>query len=149
MTQEAKWSRDYEYEQVAHARLEEAMRQANWLRAAMNGQPLPMGYKCGPTLRALVGREPVNRKTGESDLRWHISVNGSFEEPRLPTWHELVECAHQIRPGVTFVVGIPPRSWWMADLESGKYVLHLWQLKDDNLEKSWFDQRTPGGRAPS
>lgn len=112
------------------------------------GVPLPLAYACGG-LRALVGREPVG--LGESeDLRWHISVNGANRVPaRVPTWRELVDAAHALRPGIVFVVGVPPRSWWLAEIESGRYVLHLWEVHDENLVRSWFDQRTPGGRAPS
>lgn len=151
MTQQAKWSRDHEYEQIAHARVKSLIANVPGMENTFKDVGLPLGYKCGK-LRALVGREPVGRLEDKSlDLRWHISINGGHVErdPQLPTWHELVDAAHQIRPGVTFVVGIPPRSWWMMDLESGKYVLHLWQLSDENLEQSWMAQRTPGGRAPS
>lgn len=156
MTQTPKWTRDRDYEEVAEARMKLVIARYPELVNTFKESGFPLGYKCGP-LRALVGREPVGvlsvalDGTQELDMRWHISINGGHVEkdPRLPTWHELVDAAHQIRPGVTLIVGIPPRSWWMADLESGKYVLHLWQLKDENLEKSWMEQRTPGGRRPS
>lgn len=151
MAQRLKWSRDYEYEQIAHARIKLVLEQVPAMNDTFKESGPPLGYKCGD-LRALVGREPVGRLEDKSlDLRWHISINGGHVErdPRLPNWHELVDAAHQIRPGVTFVVGIPPRSWWMVDLESGRYVLHLWQTRDENLEQSWMLQRTPGGRAPS
>lgn len=148
MPQTPKWGRDLHYEQVAHARMKLVVAEVPEMANTFKEAGKPLGYGCG-VLRALVGREPVGRlEDGSLDLRWHISVSGAIEQ-RLATWYELVEAAHQIRPGVTFVVGIPPRSWWMLDLESGKWVLHLWQLKDETLEQSWMAQRTPGGRAPS
>lgn len=134
-----KWARNHGYERIAQARMRAA---AEALGLEVREVPLPLGYALGDELTALVGREPV----ADGDLRWHISVNGG---DRLPTWHELVEAAHQIRPGVCFVLGVPPRSWWMADIPSGRFVLHLWELRDPNLEESWLAQRTPGGRAPS
>lgn len=155
-TDKRRWHRDQDYEKIAHDRIVEAARAApEMLNFTVNEWQneigFPQAYRLGPAesphLFALVGREPVSPVTDKvSDLRWHISVNGGI---RLPTWHEMVDAGHQLRPGVCFVIGVPPKSWWMADIKSGKYVLHLWQLKDNNLEQSWLTQRTPGGRAPS
>lgn len=69
------------------------------------------------------------------DDRWHISVNG---RQRVPTWDELVSIAHRIREGVVFVVGVPPRSWWINVSEN---CLHLWELKDDRLTDLWRSER--------
>ncbi|HEY3021854.1 MAG TPA: hypothetical protein VGJ32_16765 [Solirubrobacteraceae bacterium] len=87
--------------------------------------PPPRAYGNG-VLRAFVGREPMVG-TDPDDLRWHISVSGPS---RIPTWEELVDAAHALRPGVVFVVGVPPRSWWMS---VHPHVLHLWETRDDGL----------------
>jgi hypothetical protein len=86
----------------------------------------PRRFMCGP-LAALVGREPVV----EGDLRWHISVSCA---ERLPHWHELVDAAHALRPGVVFVIGMPPRSWW---INVHPYCLHLWETTDAHLVSEW------------
>ena len=80
---------------------------------------------------ALLSRDSID----EEDERWHISVAG---RGRVATWDELVEAAHEIRPGVVFVVGVPPRSWWMNVHPN---VLHLWELKDENLAEQWLFER--------
>lgn len=99
--------------------------QAAWRREFPDVEA-PEAYTCGP-LRAFVGREPVVT----DDWRWHISVSCA---DRLPEWGELVETAHALRPGVVFVVGVPPRSWW---LNVHRYTLHLWQTTDLHLVSEW------------
>jgi hypothetical protein len=91
---------------------------------------------------ALMGREPV----GGGALRWHISVRHGDPgiDGRVPNWEELVSTAHELRPGVTFVLGIPPRSWWINHHED---VLHLYEINDVALEASWRAER--GGQRPS
>ena len=96
----------------------------------------PKAYESG-ALRALVGREPVV----EGDVRWHISVS---RPDRLPTWHELTDAAHALRPGVCFVVGVPPRSWWM---NVHPYCLHLWETRDAHLIAEW--RRNARGDEPT
>ena len=86
----------------------------------------PQAFERGALL-ALVGREPVV----DGDWRWHVSVSCS---DRLPRWGELVDAAHTLRPGVVFVVGVPPRSWW---LNLHPYVLHLWETTDAHLVSEW------------
>jgi hypothetical protein len=97
----------------------------------------PRAYRRGE-LTAFMGREPLG-PYDDPDMRWHISlryghpgVNG-----RVPTWEELVFAAHELRPGVPFVVGIPPRSWWMNVHPD---VLHLYETRDDALVESWRGQ---------
>jgi hypothetical protein len=72
-------------------------------------------------------------------MRWHISVR--YGDPgfngRVPSWGELVQTAHELRPGVPFVVGIPPRSWW---LNVHPDVLHLVETRDLALIASWRDE---------
>lgn len=78
-------------------------------------------------LRALVGREPV----AKDDERWHISMS---REDRVPSWGELVSAVHELRPGVAFAVGIPPRSWWLS---VHPHTLHAWEIKDPHLIAEW------------
>lgn len=94
----------------------------------------PRAYQNPNGLTAFVGREPLG--SDGSDWRWHISVR--YGNPgtngRVPTWEELVDTAHELRPGVCFVVGIPPRSWWMNVHPD---VLHLIETRDEPLIQSF------------
>lgn len=79
------------------------------------------------------------------DRRWHISLR--YEDRgrgRVPTWAELVQAAHDLRPGVPFAVGVPPRSYW---LNVHPDVLHLWELHDESLLAQWRAERQ--GQRPS
>jgi hypothetical protein len=103
---------------------------AEWQRALkevwdreMPDAPQPCAVRRG-LLAALVGREPIG---GVGELRWHVSVQ---HRDRVPNWEELVQAAHDLRPGVVFVVGVPPRSWW---LNVHPHVLHLWETFDEGL----------------
>jgi hypothetical protein len=87
------------------------------------------------TYSVLIGREPVHLPNNPPDLRWHISVAG---KNYLPTWAHLTQIVHRLRPGVTFCVGIPPKSHW---INLHKFTLHAWEIHDDNLTGSWRDQR--------
>lgn len=78
-------------------------------------------------LHALVGRE----EWVPGDHRWHISVSGPA---RVPTWSEIAAACHELRPGVPFVMGVPPRSRWM-NVHSD--VLHCWETKDAALLDQW------------
>jgi hypothetical protein len=82
----------------------------------------------GDPLWALVNREPTGRG---GDPRWHVSVSA---QNRVPTWEEMVETVHALRPGVPFVLGIPPRSWW---LNVHPHVLHAWETFDAELVEEW------------
>jgi hypothetical protein len=88
----------------------------------------PRSYTHPSGLTALVGREPL----ADEDWRWHISVRFGerHRNGRIPTWGELVMTAHELRPGVVFVIGVPPRSWWMNVHPD---VLHLYETHDDPL----------------
>ena len=70
----------------------------------------------------------------EGELRWHISLRSSADGGRVPNWDEIVTAAHELRPGVPFVMGVPPRSWWM-NLHPD--VLHLWEPRDDAMIEQW------------
>lgn len=80
---------------------------------------------------AMCNRHPFGNSRMEPDVRWHISVSHA---ERVPSWEEMADACHAIRPGVPFVMGVPPRSWW---LNLHPNVLHLWQTKDDNLIADW------------
>lgn len=94
--------------------------------ANMDGAPVPLAYESG-MVRAIVGREPV----AKDDFRWHISVSTDI---RVPRWEELVTAAHDLRPGVPFAIGVPPRSWW---INVHPHTLHLWELHDEYLIAQW------------
>lgn len=82
-------------------------------------------------LHAIAGRENIAGPDGKPDWRWHLSLSAEHDVPR---WADLVAAAHRLRPGVVFVVGVPPRSWW---LNLHPNVLHLWELKDEELTAQW------------
>jgi len=107
-------------------------------RAEIPDVPPPVCYQKRSGLTALVGREPVGGNL--DDFRWHISLR--FGDPgvdgRVPTWEELVEAAHELRPGVVFAVGIPPRSWW---INVHPNVLHLHEIHDEALVEQWKAER--------
>lgn len=111
---------------------------AEWeqqVRRVWEGQDLPLAlapscFRHPNGCSAMVGREPAGG--GEHDpLRWHISVTGP---DRIPTWEEMVAAAHDLRPGVVFVVGIPPRTWWM---NVHPHVLHAWETTDEQLVREY------------
>jgi hypothetical protein len=109
---------------------------AMWKQANGDEVPPPNAFQHPSGLTALVGREPYGH--GDDDWRWHISVR--YGDPgvngRVPTWEELVNAAHSLRPGVCFVIGIPPRSWWM---NVHPHVLHLIETRDEPLIQSYRD----------
>lgn len=98
----------------------------------------PRWYRHPNGLTAAIGREPYGHDYDDPDMRWHISVR--YGDPgingRVPTWEEIVQTAHELRPGVPFVVGVPPRSWWMNVHPD---VLHLVETRDAALIASWRD----------
>jgi hypothetical protein len=106
---------------------------------------VPVAYMHPNGLVAFVGREPYG-PYDDPDVRWHISVR--YGDPgangRTPTWDELVQAAHELRPGVCFVIGIPPRSWWM---NHHPHVLHLCETRDEPLIQSFRENAT--GQVPT
>lgn len=78
-------------------------------------------------LHALLSREEWR----PGDKRWHISISGPG---RVPTWSEIAETCHSLRPGVPFVLGVPPRSMWMNLHDD---VLHATETKDDAMLEQW------------
>ena len=102
-----------------------------WLDGYPEELDPPQAWEHASTgLKAILGREWAGGRRG-APLRWHLSVSA---DGRIPTWHELVDAAHGIRPGVAFVVGVPPRSWWM---NVHPHVLHLWETDDRALIEEW------------
>jgi hypothetical protein len=87
----------------------------------------------GRAYSVILSRDPLGEK--RDDVRWHLSVAGQED---VPQWSHLVELAHRLRPGVCFVVGVPPRSWW---INLHPHVLHLWETKDADLEAQWRSER--------
>jgi hypothetical protein len=77
------------------------------------------------------------------DWRWHISLR---HKERVPTWDELARAGHELRPGVCFCIGVPPRSWWMNLHEN---VLHLYELKDEALMAQWRAESQHGATPPT
>lgn len=80
--------------------------------------------------RVISAREPIN-PAAEPEPRWHLSVVGQND---VPVWAHLVAIAHDLRPGVCFVVGVPPRIWWM---NIHPHCLHLWETRDHELMEQW------------
>jgi hypothetical protein len=93
-------------------------------------------------LHALVARDDLGTAGGGApDWRWHISISA---EGRVPAWSEVAEAGHDLRPGIVFVLGVPPKSWW---INVHPNVLHLWEVRDDRLVDAWRSERR--GDAPS
>lgn len=96
----------------------------------------------GIEYHALVSRDQISRQhKALADFRWHISISGDDD---VPPWDAMVAIAHKIRPGVPFVIGVPPESWW---LNIHPHVLHLWEVKDEALLTQWKGESM--GHAPS
>lgn len=100
--------------------------QADW----PGGEP-PRAMRSG-LLQAVVSRDLL---PPEEQPRWHISL---AHKDRIPVWEELAACAHELRPGVPFALGVPPRSWW---INVHPHVLHLWELRDWPLIEQWKAER--------
>lgn len=79
-------------------------------------------------LAAIVARE--NIQEGERP-RWHISISG---DGRVPTWEELRDATHALRPGVMFCVPMPPENMWM---NLHPHTLHVWEVIDPPLAREW------------
>lgn len=83
----------------------------------------------------IVGRENIAGPRGAPEWRWHISVAGA---ERVPGWSEFAAIVHNVRPGVTFCMPLPPRSWWINIADN---CLHAWELRDEPLESQWRSER--------
>lgn len=110
-----------------------------WMTSGLPPERFPRYFTDPSGLIALVGREPV----ADGDERWHISLR---HKDRVPTWDELARAGHELRPGVCFVIGVPPRSWWMNVHED---VLHLWELKDEPIMALWRAESQRGATPPT
>jgi hypothetical protein len=90
----------------------------------------------GRGFSVLLTRDDVGYTTGIPDWRWHMSIAG--RDMKVPAWETVSAVPHELRPGVPFVVGVPPKSWWI-NVHPG--ALHLWEFKDANLLAQWRAER--------
>jgi hypothetical protein len=81
-------------------------------------------------LHAVLTRDPLPGVNG-LDPRWHLSVSA---QRSVPKWNELAAACHELRPGVPFVIGVPPRSQW---INVNDHVLHCLQTNDATLLDQW------------
>ena len=89
----------------------------------------------------IVSRDDLANGRQIPDRRWHVSVAGENDVPR---WEDLAAIGHRVRPGVCFVIGVPPKSWW---INLHPHCLHLYELADDALIDQWRSERR--GDTPS
>lgn len=87
----------------------------------------------------IVTRDDIATDARVPDLRWHVSVAGDVD---VPAWAHLAAIGHRLRPGVVFVLGVPPKSWWINIHE---HCLHLWETKDEFLIDCWRSERRGDG----
>lgn len=85
----------------------------------------------------IMGRENHGTAT-TPDLRWHISLSMTKHQGTndVPIWRDFVALVHHLRPGVPFVIGIPPANMWM---NLNPNVLHAWETRDETLIRHWRD----------
>lgn len=112
---EGGWTRDHKWERAITDALGD-----RW-----KGEP-PRCWRKG-FLSAMQSRDEI----ADGDLRWHISIQ---HRDRIPNWEELVEAAHELRPGIVFVIAVPPRSWW---INVHPNVMHLHEIRDEPLIEQW------------
>jgi len=114
------WQADLEWQAAS----DEALYAHGWDK----GVPTPRAMVTADRkLAAMVGREPAGDVPRPGEWRWHISMQAI---DRVPSWSELSAACHDLRPGVVFVIAVPPRSWWVNVHPN---VLHAWETKDDPL----------------
>lgn len=124
--------RDRQHGDVAAGATFEVVRKEEGVVAPHGGDRM-WGTLNGSTYCVLISRDPV----GEGDLRWHISVSNEAHLQAghdVPVWRDFVAIVHQLRPGVPFVVGIPPRHMWM---NKNPNVLHAVEVRDEGLIAEW------------
>jgi hypothetical protein len=101
-------------------------------------------YWRGQPFRVIRTRDPYGRRSdGSPDYRWHLSISQERHPGEVPLWRALVAIAHKIRPGVPFIVGIPPEGQWM-NVHPG--VLHVVEVHDPNLTSQWQFEAVKGHR---
>ena len=109
---------------------------ALWRQQFGEGCVMPDLYRRldGKPYQAMHTRDPI---PGEEHLtpRHHISVAGVDD---VPPWDVLANAGHEIRPGVPFCIGVPPKSWWINVHE---FTIHLWECRDERLLDTWRGER--------
>ena len=118
---------------------------ASW-REQFGDDQDPVGYRHRQRrLTAILTREQWPGDP-EGIKRWHISLRYGehSKDGRVPTWDEIVNTCHELRPGVPFVMGVPPRNLW---LNVHPDVLHAWETKDEALLTQWKINAT--GQTPT
>jgi hypothetical protein len=90
----------------------------------------------GRSFSVLLTRDDLAPPRGLPDWRWHLSIAG--RDMKVPVWETVAAIAHEVRPGVAFVLGVPPKSWWI-NVHPG--TLHLHEIRDENLLANWRAQR--------
>lgn len=112
----------------------------------VDGIPMPNGQTARRWMADRGGRKFSVLLTRDElqpgDERWHLSIAGV--DGKVPDWDDIAALAHRLRPGVTFAIGVPPKSWWL-NIHPG--CLHLWELRDRALEDQWRAERR--GDTPS
>lgn len=109
---------------------------------------------CDTRLYSVIASHDNVNPGGIPAYRWHVSVAG---EQRLPKWADFVAIVQEVRPGVMFCVPMPPKQFW---LNVNPYVLHVWEISDEMLERQWREEarqthagqragRFPGRAEPS
>lgn len=89
----------------------------------------------GKRYSVILTRDDISGGRAEPDPRWHLSIAA---DDKVPTWDAVAAIAHELRPGVPFALGVPPKSWWI-NVHPG--TLHLWELRDQNLLDQWRAER--------
>lgn len=82
-------------------------------------------------LHAVLTRDPLYDTHGMLDPRWHLSVSA---QRSVPKWNDLAAACHELRPGVPFVIGVPPRNQW---INVNDRVLHCLEIRDQTLLDQW------------
>lgn len=115
------------------------------LRRMPGQEGQPRGWSArhrGRFFSVLLTRDNLNDGEVRSpDWRWHLSIAG---RDGVPEWATMAAICHEIRPGIPFVLGVPPKSWWV-NVHPG--TLHAWETHDENLIRCWRAQRL--GMAPT
>lgn len=91
----------------------------------------------GDVFTAILSHDEYGKRM-PPDMRWHISVSREDDmragNDDVPVWRDFVAIVHHLRPGVPFVIGIPPRNQWM---NANPNVLHVYETRDVPMIENW------------